>query len=352
MKENLSKISLELEPAKTNIVIFRRGGMQGKVKANVSGVEKECEQEAKFLGVWLDNGLTFKTQTEEISSKVNKANELLKYMNRITWGMEMSTVMMLYKSLVRSVIDYGVFVYYPTEEAVSDIIEKAQFKGIRTVMGYRITTPKNVMLAESKLMTIRDRAGWLARRFFTKVLVYGDIALKDKVAQIAESERDYRFRYNRGKRMIISEAWDRVRKELPNNVNRSRKFEVFDIDFWDNTDGVDTDVKVGKLRSLRKISNQDMVEKVKKNFNLQGQVNCLYTDASKMKDGIAVGGAVYEEEQNRLWSFSVSNKCFVFTGELMATWMSVREIEGSIDGSFLVLSLDRRFVGDTDVGKS
>ena len=55
---------------------------------------------------------------------------------------------------------YGIKAYLPINrnEAM-----KAQFMSARTAMGYRNNTPTNVLLAESKLLSITNRARFLAR---------------------------------------------------------------------------------------------------------------------------------------------------------------------------------------------
>lgn len=59
-----------------------------------------------------DNKLKFNEQIEEIKGKVGKAVSILKYLNRVSWGMELNTAIMIYKSYVRSVMEYGMFIQY------------------------------------------------------------------------------------------------------------------------------------------------------------------------------------------------------------------------------------------------
>jgi len=56
-------------------------------------------------------------------------------------------------------------------------IERAQYMGLRTVLGYRNSTPTNVITAESKVMTMADRAGFLARNILSKII--GDHTIKE-----------------------------------------------------------------------------------------------------------------------------------------------------------------------------
>lgn len=49
--------------------------------------------------------------------------------------------MMMYKMLIRAITDYGIMVYFPELESQRDKLEKVQFQGLRTAMGYRIGIP-------------------------------------------------------------------------------------------------------------------------------------------------------------------------------------------------------------------
>lgn len=62
-----------------------------------------------------DQELNFRKQMEETRTKVKKANDFMRYLMGIKWGIECTTALVLYKSLVRSIIDYGLQIYYPWE---------------------------------------------------------------------------------------------------------------------------------------------------------------------------------------------------------------------------------------------
>lgn len=79
--------------------------------------------------------------------------------------MEVNTALIMYKSYVRAIMDYALFVYFPRDLRTRVQIERLQYKGIRVALGYRNTTPTNVMICEAKVLSMEDRAGLLARNF-------------------------------------------------------------------------------------------------------------------------------------------------------------------------------------------
>ncbi|XP_071579733.1 uncharacterized protein [Temnothorax nylanderi] len=166
------------------IIIFIKRIYGQAPQYRVQGVDVYNSGEAKFLGIWLDSGLTFHRQVQEVRGKVNRANSILKYLCRVSSGMETNTALMLYKSLVRSVTDYGNFIYFSRDAAFQLKLERAQYMGIRTALGYRNSTPNNVIVAEAKVRSLRDRAFMLGSNFVNKTIVYNQNGLCQKLQHI------------------------------------------------------------------------------------------------------------------------------------------------------------------------
>lgn len=84
-------------------------------------------------------------------------------------GADPETLITLYKSYVRAIMDYGIFIYYPTTTKMMAKLEGVQFIAIRYALGFRNSTPTNILLSESKLSLIRERAKFLALNFLIKI---------------------------------------------------------------------------------------------------------------------------------------------------------------------------------------
>lgn len=55
-------------------------------------------------------------------------------------------------------MEYGLFVYFPRDGKGREKLEKLQNKAVRLSLGYKNSTPLNVMTAEAKLIKVEDRA--------------------------------------------------------------------------------------------------------------------------------------------------------------------------------------------------
>ena len=67
--------------------------------------------EHKFLGVTFDNKLSFIPHLKELRQRCNKGLNLLKVVAHTDWGGDRDTLLTLYRSIIRSRIDYGLVAY-------------------------------------------------------------------------------------------------------------------------------------------------------------------------------------------------------------------------------------------------
>ena len=54
------------------------------------------------------------------------------------------------QNYIRSMLDYGCYIYFPTQKELMNYIEKMQYSAVRFGLGYRMSTPTNIFLSESK----------------------------------------------------------------------------------------------------------------------------------------------------------------------------------------------------------
>ena len=109
-----NKWLMKLNINKCKVLSIGRAGTLSKYKYGFNTAKgfEELEQVAsiKDLGIIVDTGLTF---TEHIQVKINKAYSILGIIRRTFSNIDRSTFLMLYKSLVRSQLEYGGSVWSP-----------------------------------------------------------------------------------------------------------------------------------------------------------------------------------------------------------------------------------------------
>ncbi|XP_071634789.1 uncharacterized protein [Temnothorax longispinosus] len=330
INEQLIELGLQLEPKKTVLIQFSKHGGCNNTYIELDNTRINAQTEAKFLGIWLDSKLEFMKQVQEVKGKVSKANSLMVYLNKKYKGMEVNTALMLYKSLIRSITNYGNFVYFPKRADQKLKMERTQYLGICTALGYKNSTPNNVIIAEAKVTLLRDRAELLAS-FLSKISIYGEEDLCTKIEELVQNEDYARYRQPLHQRSIIGEAWRRI-KWCRKKMGPRRKFEIFDMEYDMVTQKVNIDLSTGYCRKRKEVTaDAQLIEKIKNTHGLEEGFTIIYTDGSKKKGGKSLGASVVIEEQEEAYNISISKNCSTFTAEAIAIKAALEIMENEAD---------------------
>ena len=72
-------------------------------------------------------------------------------------GADPDTLIMIFKSLVKSRLEYGGLLILPCEESHFNILQKIQNASFKYAMGYQNTTPIRAIHAETKVLYLKHR---------------------------------------------------------------------------------------------------------------------------------------------------------------------------------------------------
>ena len=198
IKNNLLSIDLELCPQKTVLIHFsRKKQSPNNTVIIINNVRVQASFSTKFLCIICDLQLTFTPHINYVISKCNQALNIIKFLCGTWWGSDPNTLIILYKttvSYIRSLIDYGCFIYYPSRKNTCQKLEKIQYTAITIAFGYRISTPTNVILAESKLTTIYDRTHFLCQKFIIKACLNYSLTTFENIHQFHRKIKNKRKR--------------------------------------------------------------------------------------------------------------------------------------------------------------
>ncbi|XP_011869533.1 PREDICTED: uncharacterized protein LOC105562949, partial [Vollenhovia emeryi] len=153
------------------------------------GVEpiRQVEQ-ARFLGIILDSRLSGGPHIEGVTRKCRAICNVITSLAGVWWGAHPSTLLTLYRSTLRSVMEYGHQVFF-TRGNSSRLIKlyRIQYKAIRTAMGYRLSTPINTMFDEAREPPFMRRLDFLNSRFIYKNVANSESLVINSLVDIAES---------------------------------------------------------------------------------------------------------------------------------------------------------------------
>ena len=140
--------------------------------------------EVKFLGMVLDPKLSFIPHLRQLKDKCLKAMGLLKTLSHYSWGADRISLLRIYRSLIRSKLDYGCQIYCSTPVSYLKIIHPIHHLGIRLSTGAFRTSPVHSLYADSGEPPLSLRWEKLSLQLYVRILGMPDTPAYVSVANV------------------------------------------------------------------------------------------------------------------------------------------------------------------------
>ena len=168
-KNNGFKISF----VKTKAVLFTLLRTNEEIVLTIGDRQSGIHQIAivdcyRFLGVIVDNKLTYKKHIEDVKEKCTKITNLLQVVSHQKWGADRSTKLKLWRAL-RPKIEHGSILFSSASKTHLKKIEAVQTKALSICLNAFCTSPKLSLLAEANELPILYRFGYLAMNYALSV---------------------------------------------------------------------------------------------------------------------------------------------------------------------------------------
>ena len=125
--------------------------------------------ESKFLGVIFDKKLSFIPHLQNLRTKCTKSLNLLKVVSHRDWGGDSQTLLKLYRTLIRSKLDYGSIVYGSARKSYLQMLDPIQNLSLRLCLGAFRTSPVESLQIEANEPPLSSRRNKLAIQYAIKI---------------------------------------------------------------------------------------------------------------------------------------------------------------------------------------
>ena len=206
------------------------------------------------------------------------------------WGADRKVLLRLYRSLIRSKLDYGSIVYGSARKSYLKMLDSVHHQGLRLALGAFRTSPVESLLAEANEPSLESRREKLALNYISRVKANPDNPVNDVILH-----PKYEELYER-KPKAIRPIGIRLKTAIDNaglQLDAIREQKIPDIPPW-----TITQPKVLLHLSNNKKSTTNPLEFRSNFLELKSQYPdhvAVYTDGSK--DGDKVGCAFSAEVQ-------------------------------------------------------
>ena len=122
-------------------------------------------EEAKFLGVIFDKRPAFMPHIGRLKAKCREALNLLRVVAHADWGADRGILLGLYRTIVRSELDYGCVGYGSAGPSCFGALDAIHHQGIRLALGAFRASPADGLLVEAGEPSFRDGREGLSLQF-------------------------------------------------------------------------------------------------------------------------------------------------------------------------------------------
>ena len=246
---------------------------------------------AKFLGLTFDNKLTFIPHIRELRLCCQKALDILRVVGHTDWGADKTTLLRLYRALIRSKLDYGSIVYGSAPNHALKLLDTIHHQGLRIALGAFRTSPVKSLYAEANEPSLAHRRIKLSMNYLLKLKSLPENPVYDCVFNGAPADID------------------KTKCEMPPP--------------WTQSD-ISIDLSLDKFKkdeTNNMVYQQEFLDLKEKYGNFQE----IYTDGSKQEE--KTGAAVYcPRNPDKSCQMRLRDNTSVFNAELEGFLMALKTI--------------------------
>ncbi|MEN8173077.1 MAG: reverse transcriptase domain-containing protein [Chloroflexota bacterium] len=286
-------------------------------------------KETKFLGLIFDSKLNFIAHLKYLKTKCQKAMNLLKVVSKYDWGADRETLLLLYRSLIRSKLDYGSIVYGSARKSYLRMLDPIQNQALRLSLGAFRTSPIDSLYVEADEPPLQLRRKKLALQYALKLYANPDNPAQDYVLN-----PDQTLPYQNHPNAIMPLSL-RVTHELSEILPDQTEIAynvVLDTPPWElRLPEINLSLSSNPKSSTNPLVFQSYFNEIQTKYP---DYKHIYTDGSKSGDRVGAAAVI----DNSIKHVRLPDKSSIFTAELTAIQIALNHIDDAISNDFIIFS--------------
>ena len=155
---------ISLNQGKTEILLFKSSqkSITKTLNFRMSGQKVALSNATKYLGVIIDENLTFKSHITQLALKLGHANGIL---SKIRHYVSPETLLSIYHAMFSSHLTYASQIWFNSENTINSQISKLQNKALRIMNFKPYDTPSTPLYKKLEILKIADHTKLLLALF-------------------------------------------------------------------------------------------------------------------------------------------------------------------------------------------
>lgn len=153
----------KISTSKTTFVLFHRGKHK-TVNLFLNNQQLTQSTNVKFLGMIFDQALTWHDHIDYLIARCQKRINILKLLTGSKWGADKQTMVILYKTLIRPILDYGCGIYNSASLSLKNKLDVIQSQCLRLCCGALRCTPVAALEVDCGIPPLAIRRKFLSAK--------------------------------------------------------------------------------------------------------------------------------------------------------------------------------------------
>ena len=311
---------LEINVLKTKAMIFTNRKVN-PLPLLMNDMPIEFVKTQKYLGLTLDSPkLLWESHIQELRDSSIKRVNVLKAISANHWGADKTTLMTVYKALIRSRLDYGSIFYDTAAQTHTSKLDKVQNQSLRIITGAQATSPIVSLEVEANIPPLNIHRIFILLKYYSRILeLPTEISTSQVLSKTLQTEALRPWSGSHFHPPVTIRAkrqFERLNLNLaqPNPVPLiSPLYPSFNLDQYINTEFSTVPVK-----NITETMAHQIFHSIDEDY--QSFIK-IYTDGSKISDPIESCGAgliIRKSETTEMLNFRLPPEMCILTCELFA----------------------------------
>lgn len=162
---------LSMSPEKCNFIIFsNKPNNRETLNLAIHGKKIEKSNNPIFLGITLDPSMTFNNNFDNIRKRCLDRLNVLKVLAHKSWGLSTKTLVQVYNTLIRSLLEYSMFTYPLLNKVNRKKMQAIQNNALRIIFKKKKDESVEQLHTDLGLPNIQERAKNLVKTYLDKAL--------------------------------------------------------------------------------------------------------------------------------------------------------------------------------------
>ena len=325
----------KFSPTKTKTVHFcLKTTCVKKPELKIYNKNIQSDKQARFLGLIFDQKLTFLPHMKDLKVRCKKALNALKIFCSPEWGGDTNILLQLYRSLIRSKLDYGCQIYGSARKSYTKILDPIQNQGLRLALGAYRTSPEKSLHVEANELPLELRRRKLSLQYAVKISSLPTNPAYDCIFNIPSKIINISSKNNSIKPFGMRVAKDL--KDLEFEKDNTENYFFPAIPLWElKLPKIDLSLtEFNKSSTQHKKYRDEYYKTILSKYEDHVQI---FTDGSKSNDSVASAAIPMtmeiDDKHERL-----KPDASIFSAEAKAIDLALNMINKSSEQSFLILT--------------